>query len=319
MSRTDGPPSILHLASDPNARAVVHCLGCLRSVNVEPLALLSDGWGAVPAIAVPFRCRGCGGMRVTWTISARWAGPRDAAPAAAEALRVAAPAAHPGGMCGRYASHTPLREIARLFHILGPLPNFPPTWNLAPTQPAPVIRLHPDSGERRLDLLTWGFLPSWTKDATAVRRPINARAETVGTSAMFRGAFAKRRALVPADAFYEWQATGDGKRPYAVARTDGGMLAFAGLWEGWRGPDGEAVRSFAIVTTDANADMRPIHDRMPVILEPADWPVWLGEAAGDPAALLRPSPDGTLRAWPISARVNAPRHNGPDLLAAVGG
>jgi len=112
------------------------------------------------------------------------------------------------------------------------------------------------------------------------RRPINARAETVATSGMFWGALASRRRLVPADAFYEWKAMADGKQPYAIARTDGAPLAFAGLWEGWRSPDGETLRTFDIITTSANADMAGLHDRMPVVLEAAAWPVWLGEAGG---------------------------------------
>ena len=150
-----------------------------------------------------------------------------------------------------------------------------------------------------------------------MRRPINARAETVPTSRMFGAAFAKRRAIVPADAFYEWQKEGDGKQPFAIAREDGQSLALAGLWEGFRWPDGTILRSFAIITTDANAEVAPIHDRMPVILEPADWPTWLGEVAGDPVALLRPAPDGILRTWPVSRAVNQPRNNAPELLCPV--
>ena len=220
-------------------------------------------------------------------------------------------------MCGRYASHLPAAAIARLFHTTGPVPNVAPSWNVAPTQSAPVVRRHPETGERRLDLLTWGFLPHWTKDAKA-RRPINARGETVATAPMWRDAIARRRCLVPADAFYEWQATAGGKQPYAIARQDGEPMAFAGLWDGWRSPDGEVVRTFAIVTTAANATMAPIHDRMPVILEPADWPVWLGDAEGDPAAPLRPAADHVLRVWPVGRAVNSPRNNGPDLLASAG-
>ena len=151
-----------------------------------------------------------------------------------------------------------------------------------------------------------------------MRRLINARAEAVSTSRMFGAAFTKRRAIVPAGAFYEWQRKeGDGKQPCAIARQDGQPLAFAGLWEGFRWPDGTVLRSFAIVTTNANADVAMIHDRMPVILEPADWPVWLGEIEGDPATLLRPAPDGTLRIWPVSRAVNQPRNNRPELLNPI--
>jgi putative SOS response-associated peptidase YedK len=217
-------------------------------------------------------------------------------------------------MCGRYASHLPAAAIARLFRTTGPLPNLAPSWNVAPTQSAPVVRRHPETGERRLDLLTWGFMPHWTKDANAARRPINARAETVAAAPMWRDAFARRRCLVPADAFYEWQAGPSGKQPYAIARQNGEPMAFAGLWDGWRSPEGEVMRSFAIIVTAANATLAPIHDRMPVILEPADWPVWFGEAEGDPAALLLPAAEGVVRVWTVGRAVNSPRNNGPELL-----
>ena len=220
-------------------------------------------------------------------------------------------------MCGRYASHLPAAAIARLFRTTGPIPNIAPSWNVAPTQSAPVVRRHPETGERRLDLLSWGFLPHWTKDAKAARRPINARGETAAMAPMWRDAIARRRCVVPADAFYEWRVVEGGKQPYAIARQDGEPMAFAGLWDRWRSPDGDAVRTFAIVTTVANATMVPVHDRMPVILEAADWPVWLGEAEGDPAALLRPAPDDVLRVWPVGRAVNSPRNNGPELLEAA--
>jgi len=221
------------------------------------------------------------------------------------------------GMCGRYASHLPAAAIARLFRSSGPLPDIAPSWNVAPTQSAPVVRRHPETGERRLDLLSWGFLPHWTKDTKAARRPINARAETIATSPMWRDAFARRRCLVVANAFYEWAAAPGGKQPYAVARQDGQPMALAGLWDGWRGPDGEVARSFAVIVTEANASMALIQDRMPVIVEPAGWPVWLGEAEGDPAALLRPAAEGAVRVWPVGRAVNSPRNNGPELLRPV--
>jgi putative SOS response-associated peptidase YedK len=135
---------------------------------------------------------------------------------------------------------------------------------------------------------------------------------------MFRAAFARRRCLVPVDAFYEWQRQPDGtKQLYAVAREDGEVMAFAGLWEGWKAPDGEILRAFAIITTDANAEMAALHDRMPVIVEQVDWPLWLGETEGDPATLLHAAPDHTLRTWPVSRAVNTPRNNGPELLNPI--
>jgi putative SOS response-associated peptidase YedK len=150
-----------------------------------------------------------------------------------------------------------------------------------------VVRRHPETGERHLNALRWGLIPYYEKDPKGGRKPTNARAETVATTGLFRAAFARRRCLVPAETFYEWQKRPDGmKQPYAIAREDGEVMAFAGLWEGWRAPDGETVRTFAIVTTDANAGMAELQDRMPVILEHQDWPLWLGEVEGDPTALL---------------------------------
>ena len=219
-------------------------------------------------------------------------------------------------MCGRFASYLPPKAIAALFHTVNPLPNVAPTWNLAPTRDAMVVRRHPESGERHLDLLNWGFLPYWITDPKQARRPINAKAETVATSGMFRDAFARRRCLVPAGAFFEWRpiAGQKAKQPFAIARQDGKPLALAGIWEGWRGEGGEVVRSFAIITTEANPLMALIHSRMPVIVEEPDWPAWLSEAEGDAASLLRPAPEDVLRLWPVGRAVNNVRNDGPELL-----
>ena len=227
-------------------------------------------------------------------------------------------------MCGRYAAYRSLEEIRRIFATVNPLPNFAPTWNMAPTRSAPVVRLHPQSGARHLDLLRWGLVPHWARDLKSVRQPINARSETAATAPMFRDALARRRCLVPIDAFYEWQVqeTKDdakaSKIPYAIVRADGQPLAAAGLWEGWRGPEGEVIRSFTILTTAANDALRPLHERMPVILEVADFPLWLGEggATGDFAALLRPSA-AAFRVWRASTAVNNVRHDRSDLLDEV--
>ncbi len=220
-------------------------------------------------------------------------------------------------MCGRYALTLPPEAMRALFGTTNALVNLPPSWNVAPTQGSAVVRRHPETGERHLDVLNWGLVPHFTKDLKAARKPINARAETVASSGMFRAALAQRRCLVPANAFYEWRAMPDGKQPYAIARADGAPVAFAGLWEGWRGPDNEVLRTFTIVSTTANAEMRTLHERMAVVLEEADWPTWLGERDGDPAALLRPSPDGTLTLWPVSRAVNSVRNNRPDLLDRI--
>jgi putative SOS response-associated peptidase YedK len=223
-------------------------------------------------------------------------------------------------MCGRYASFRGPEAVRALFRTTNPLPDFQPTWNLAPSQPAMVVRRHPETGQRHLDLLQWGLIPNWSKDLKAERKPINARAETVATSPIFRPAFRARRALVPADVFYDWQTTGGpgSKQPYAFRRKDDQPIVFAGLWESRMAEAGKIIRTFAIITTEANADVAPLHDRMPAILEPTDWPVWLGEEPGDQAVLLHPAPDGLLEMWPIGRAVNSPRNNGPELLEQVG-
>jgi putative SOS response-associated peptidase YedK len=169
-----------------------------------------------------------------------------------------------------------------------------------------VVRRHPESGARHLDLLRWGFVPHFARDASGAARMINARAETVATTPAFRDAFAKRRCLVPADGFYEWHGEKAPKQPYAIAMADGAPMMFAGLWSGWRAPDGEVLRSFTICTTAANARLSALHHRMPVILPRDAWPAWLGEAPAEAAALqglLRPCPDDWLAAWPVGRRV----------------
>ena len=221
-------------------------------------------------------------------------------------------------MCGRFAVEFPGHHLQHRFDTANPVANLPTSWNIAPTQQAWVVRRQAQTGARHLDPLTWGLLPSWADPARAPR-PINARAETVRGTALFRDAFARRRAIVPASAFYEWRrvATAGGKpvkEPFAIARTDGAPLAMAGIWERHRGEGGEIVRSFAVLTCAANATLRPLHERMPVVLEPADWPLWLGEAEGDVAGLLRPAGEDVLRLWPVSTRVNAVRNNDAALL-----
>lgn len=216
-------------------------------------------------------------------------------------------------MCGRYAVFLPAEAIAALFQTSGPTPGWDPTWNMAPTRDAPVVRLHPATGERRLDLLRWGLLPHWAKMTKFGRQPTNARAETIASAPTFRDAYAQRRCLVPANAFYEWQSTQTGKRAWVIARADDQPLVFAGLWEGWRGGDGVIIRTFTIVTTAANDALRHLHARMPAVLEPADWPVWLGETDGDPAGVLHPS-TAAFRFWQVGSGVNHVRNDGPELM-----
>ncbi len=219
-------------------------------------------------------------------------------------------------MCGRYAAILPPESIVALFQTKGPSPAWPGLWNVAPTRDAPVIRRHPETGERNFSLLRWGLVPHWIKDIKDARQPINARGETIASTPMFRDAFARRRCLVPANAFYEWETTPEGKRPWAIAREDAACMAFAGLWEGWRGPDGTVIRSFTIVTTSANEALRPLHERMPVIVEEPDWPLWLGETEGDARGLIHPSIAG-FRTWRVSTEVNNVRNDASSLLDPI--
>ncbi len=162
-----------------------------------------------------------------------------------------------------------------------------------------VIRRHPETGERHMDWLTWGLLPHGTANPAGAPRPLYARAETVATLPVFAEAFRRRRAIVPATAYYQRRTTAAPKRWFAIARRDGEPLAMAGLWAASVAPDGAMLRTYCLVTVAANADVAPIHDRMPLVLEAPDWPLWLGEQPGDPAALLHPSPAGVLIAEPV--------------------
>lgn len=224
-------------------------------------------------------------------------------------------------MCGRLGIYLLPHLVAELFRAgYIPDPHVQPTWNYAPGQETCVVLRDPETGERRLDLLRWGFLPRWAKDPAETRRPINARNDTVTVSALFKDAFAKRRCLIPAANFYEWKSIPGQTRkaPYAIARADGRPLALGGVWESRHpGDGGRPVLTFAIVTTPANREMASVHHRMPLVLEESDWPLWLGETDGNPAALLRPANDGVLRLWPVSLKVNSPANNTPELVAPV--
>jgi putative SOS response-associated peptidase YedK len=220
-------------------------------------------------------------------------------------------------MCGRYSLTTPVEGIRDLFDFVERL-NLAPRWNIAPTQEAPVVRRDAEGG-RHLVMLRWGLIPSWAKDATIASRCINARSESVAEKPAFRSALRHRRCLVPADGYYEWRASGRMKQPYRIVAEDGGPFAFAGLWEMWNGPEGP-VETFAFMTTSPSADVSGIHDRMPVILEPTDYELWL-----DPnpvqwerqLTLLRPSAAGRLHGFPISTRINSPKYDDADCIVPI--
>jgi len=206
------------------------------------------------------------------------------------------------------------------------LPPFAPRFNIAPSQPVAVVRLAPgrngpDAAEpgRELVWLRWGLVPSWAKDPAVGNRMINARAETAAEKPAFRAAMKRRRCLVAADGFYEWQSRGSRRRkqPYFIHRRDDRPFAFAGLWESWEGADHSYLETCTLLTTEANDLMRPIHDRMPVILAPESYEPWLHVSHPDPRALaplLRPSPSEPFEAVPVGTYVNRPGNEGPKCI-----
>ena len=216
-------------------------------------------------------------------------------------------------MCGRYAITTAPEAMRRLFGY-PEMPNFPARYNVAPTQPIPIVRMV--EGRREFALVRWGLLPSWVKDPKNFTLLINARGETLNDKPAFRNAMKRRRCLIPADGFYEWKRDGKGKRPYLIRLKGGAPFAFAGLWETWTGPNGEELDTAAIVTTEANRTLSPIHNRMPVILTPDAYGMWLDSAnidAKTAAALILPAQDELFEAYEIAPLVNRVANDGPEL------
>jgi len=226
-------------------------------------------------------------------------------------------------MCGRARLSSDVSEIKLVFSIPPhrPAPNIAPSWNVAPTDPLPVVRYDAKAGERSLDVMRWGLVPFWAKDIKVGFSNINAKAEGIETKPAFREALQRRRCLVPVDNFYEWKKLGEQKQPYAVALADRRLMALAGFWENWRSPAGERIRSFAIVTTTPNELCAELHNRMPVILPPEVWPEWLGEQPASPArlkTLLAPYAAAQMVAWPVSPRVGNVKNNDASLIEPFG-
>lgn len=182
-----------------------------------------------------------------------------------------------------------------------------PHYNIAPTQSVPAIRQHPREPRRTLSLMRWGLVPYWAKDATTAFKMINARTETAAETPAFREPLRKRRCLIPADGFYEWKKTGKSKQPYCFTVGDGELFAFAGIWDRWKNPAGEVLETFSILTSEPNRLCREVHDRMPVILPPESYDLWLDPGLNDAAAvsqLLKPFDANVMRSFPVSTRVN---------------
>lgn len=226
-------------------------------------------------------------------------------------------------MCGRYTyAMTNWPKVWKDF-LGGAVPQpAERTWNVAPTRKVPVVRMHPATGEREFTQLVWGLVPSWAKDFSVGSAMINARGETVAEKPAYRSAFRKRRCLMLTTGFYEWEAAGTRQsRPWFIRHTGQEVFAFAAIWESWEDkahPAIGVIETCAIITIHANTTMARIHDRMPVILDPADYAAWLDPARQDPADLLsfvKPCPPEWLAIHPVSRKVNNARNNGPELIA----
>jgi putative SOS response-associated peptidase YedK len=226
-------------------------------------------------------------------------------------------------MCGRFATHTPSKDLAERFEASHRTTVDPRKYNIAPSQQVLAVRNN-DEGERELVDLRWGLVPSWAKDVKTGYSMINARAETVAEKPSFKRPLKSRRCLIAADGFYEWQKYEDGsKQPYFIHLQKNEPFAFAGLWEHWEGKDelkGKVIESCTIIVTRANRLMQPIHDRMPVILPPKHYKEWLNPDIHDPKPLLpllMPLDPELMEAWPVSSAVNNPRNEGEELLTRI--
>jgi putative SOS response-associated peptidase YedK len=223
-------------------------------------------------------------------------------------------------MCGRYRLSRRKQIIEGHFDSVSGEENWSPRYNIAPTQCVPIIRQHPKEPRRELSLVRWGLIPLWAKDASGAAGMINARSESATTKPAFRDALKCRRCLIPANGFYEWQRTRTGKQPYCFEVNDGELFAFAGLWERWKDPDGNWIKSCSILTTTPNAVTAAVHDRMPVILDPDNYDLWLDPGFSDVAAvpeLLRPYDARLMRCYPVSTRINRAANDDEECVKPV--
>ena len=222
-------------------------------------------------------------------------------------------------MCGRYSLISDIRDLQQRFDLVEtPGEQHSSRYNIAPTEN--VLTVRAGDGGNRAEHMRWGMIPSWAKNAQFGARAINARAETVAEKPAFRTALRRRRCLIPADGFYEWMRIGKSKQPMRIIMKTGQPFAFAGLWETWKDPGGVVVHSCAIITTEANDVLSPIHDRMPVILLPENEAVWLDESNTDPktiAHVLKPYPPEQMEAYPVSTLVNLAANDTMDVIVRI--
>jgi putative SOS response-associated peptidase YedK len=223
-------------------------------------------------------------------------------------------------MCGRYRLSRRKQLIEEYFDTVPGEQQWTPRYNIAPTQTVPVIRQNPTEPRRELSLVRWGLVPPWAKDPSGVARMVNARSETAATKPAFRDALRFRRCIIPADGFYEWQLTGRAKHPYCFEVNHGELFAFAGLWERWRDPSGNAVETCSILTTTPNEVTAAIHDRMPIILDPDGYDLWLDPGmknAGAASELLKPYDARRMRCYRVSTRINHVANDDEECSACV--
>ena len=210
-------------------------------------------------------------------------------------------------MCGRYKLSRRKQLVEEYFDCGSNEPDWSPRYNIAPTQPVPLIRENPKEPARELSLMRWGLIPSWAQDSSVAAQMINARSETAATKPALRGALKFRRCLIPADGFYEWLRTGKSKRPFCFEVNKGELFAFAGLWDRWKDPSGNWMKTCSILTTTPNAVTAPIHDRMPVILDPDNYGLWLDpgmQNVVEVSELLKPYDARIMRCYPVRTRIN---------------
>jgi len=224
-------------------------------------------------------------------------------------------------MCGRFRQTRSQKYLEEYFDARGEI-DAVPRYNIAPSQPVVTVRQDASTPVRALSTMRWGLVPSWAKDMSMGYKTINARAETVATTASFREPFKSQRCLIPADGFYEWQRNGNAKQPYCFELTDGEVFAFAGLWDQWRNPQGEIIESCTILTTTPNPLLSDIHDRMPVILSPDNYDLWLDSGFRNTVSLaemLRPYDAMLMKRYPVSTRINSVQNDDADCAKPIPG
>lgn len=220
-------------------------------------------------------------------------------------------------MCGRFVVEIPFEDLQKIFTVIEKL-DIGPRYNIAPTQQAAIVRSTDDHNE--LVPMKWGLIPSWSKDTKIAAHTINARSETVAEKPAFRHAIKVHRCIVPTSGFYEWSQKSLPKQPYYIHMADGSPMCFAGIWEYWKAPDGDPLETFSILTTTANELIEPLHDRMPVILHPENYGLWLDKDMLDPKHLehlYAPYPADQLSMYRVSPLVNSPRNQGPECIEQI--